>query len=82
MKFKNRLNCCFNRHAKQYITKYKGTDHNNKLNLKSINNTTEALIINTKLLLFLTQEQTKLFLISFRIIQYKGAINIITDLAN
>ena len=48
-KFKNRLNCRFNRHAKQYITKYKGTDYNNKLNLKSTNNVIEALIINIKL---------------------------------
>ena len=50
-KFKDRLNHCFNRYTKQYITKYKGTDHNNKLNLESINNAIEALIINIKSLL-------------------------------
>ena len=43
----------------------------------------EALIINIKsLLVSLTQEQTKLFLTSFRIIQYKRAINTTTNLTN
>jgi hypothetical protein len=34
----------------QYIIKYKGIDYNNKLNLESINNVIETLIINIKLL--------------------------------
>ena len=50
-KFKDKLNRRFNRYVKQYITKYKGTDYNNKLNLKSINNIIEALIIDIKSLL-------------------------------
>ena len=58
-------------------------DYNNKLNLESIDNIIEALIINIKLLLIsLTQEQTKLFLSSFRLIQHKGAINTMTNLAD
>ena len=81
-KFKNRLNYYFNRHAKQYITKYKGTDYNNKFNLKSTNNSIKALIIDIKLLLSLIQEQTKLFLTFFKIIQHEGAINTITDLTD
>ena len=65
-KFKDRFNCRFNRYAKQFITKYKGIDLNNKLNLESINNIIEAFIINIKLLLVsLTQKQTKLFLTLF-----------------
>ena len=50
-KFKDRFNCYFNRYSKQYITKYKGVDYNNKSNLESINNTVKTLIINIKLLL-------------------------------
>ena len=50
-KFKDRFNCCFNKYIKQYITKYKGIDYNNELNLKSINNVVKTLIINIKLLL-------------------------------
>ena len=55
-KFKDRLNRRFNRHAKQYITKYEGIDYDDELDLEFTNNAMEALIIDTELPLFLTQE--------------------------
>ena len=50
-KFKDRLNCCFNKYTKQYITKYKGIDYNDKPDLEFTNEAMEAFMIDIKLLL-------------------------------
>src|SRR6266568_2295411 len=47
-KFKDRLNHRFNKYAKQYITEYEGTDHDNELDLEFIDDAIKALIIDIK----------------------------------
>ena len=81
-KFKDRLNRRFDRHAKQYITEYEGTDYDDEPGSESTDDAMEALIIDTELPPSPTQEQTELFLTSFGMIQHEGAINTVTDLAD
>ena len=56
-KFKDRFNRCFDRHTKQYITKYEGIDYDNEFDSESIDNVIKTFMIDIKSpLVSLTQE--------------------------
>ena len=80
-RFREKLNRRFDRNARQYIAEYEGTD--NELDSESIDDMIEALVIDVHSLPGSpTQAQTESFLTSFGTIQYKGAIDTTTNLAD